>query len=55
MTTTGPLGRLLLSGALALPASCASVPNDRAPPPMYKAAGKFEGNVDRGQIVDFVS
>jgi len=26
---------------------------DRPPPPMYKAAGKYAGNVDRGQIVDF--
>ena len=27
---------------------------DRPPPPMYKAAGKFEGNVDRWQIVEHV-
>ncbi len=27
---------------------------DRPPPPMYKAAGNFEGNVDRWQIVEHV-
>lgn len=27
---------------------------DRPPPPMYKAAGRFSGNVDRAQIVEFV-
>jgi phenylpropionate dioxygenase-like ring-hydroxylating dioxygenase large terminal subunit len=27
---------------------------DRPPPPMYKAAGKFHGNVDRWQIVEHV-
>jgi phenylpropionate dioxygenase-like ring-hydroxylating dioxygenase large terminal subunit len=26
---------------------------DRPPPPMYQAAGRFTGNVDRGQIVEF--
>ncbi len=27
---------------------------DRPPPPMYKAAGRFQGNVDRWQIVEHV-
>ena len=26
---------------------------DRAAPPLYQSAGKFDGNVDRGQIVDW--
>ncbi len=28
---------------------------NRPPPPLYKAAGKFTGNVDRGQIAEHVS